>query len=687
MVLTKRLGYGFNGYQVPTTPQGSRSFRRKRSVRKRVEEDPMCAFELLATVAGKLLLEKENSPAPVNTTGGGTLKPAFPKENVKEEQQDELKLHKTGSCDQGDCNTSTQASKNGSQRITKVGRLSECQHASNMVGARPRSIVIKSGPSKKVSSSEGSMFNKNKREFANSPSPDQGKLNSERHSPVAAVSQQGKVEDGISTPPQFEDQKITNGNHEGVVGLYSSEDQMDVDVKPPLVRSVEVPVHGDPMSHISSFPKCKSDTEFSVDRSNDGKSSGCTKPYSTTSKYFRTQRIGDRRIRKFLGSKFWKVGSTYLKDGEFSNSDEDVKSVFYNRKMCYMRRRTQKSSFKRRKLFERGSILTSDSPISCEGISRSPQMGIKEEASSSFSRAYGGNGTSSSIAGQRISFESEEEYPVKLSIKSFKVPELFIEIPETATVGSLKRTVMDAVSAILGGGLRIGVVLQGKKVRDDNKTLLQAGISHSGELDGLGFTLEPNSSEAPQQLTTKTEGRQFLSICDAPEPLKRLPAIPASDPAIIETPTKPPPLTTSGSCVESDQHADPSPPDATASMENNTPSSKALVVLPAMNAEALDIVPKSRRSEAGQRRIRRPFSVSEVEALVQAVEKLGTGRWRDVKLRAFDNANHRTYVDLKVSKHLASRTLNSLFLIPTHPYPPEHGRNHVLVGVPAGIFR
>lgn len=52
--------------------------------------------------------------------------------------------------------------------------------------------------------------------------------------------------------------------------------------------------------------------------------------------------------------------------------------------------------------------------------------------------------------------------------------------------------------------------------------------------------------------------------------------------------------------------------------------------------------------EMGQRRIRRPFTVSEVEALVQAVERLGTGRWRDVKSHAFDHANHRTYVDLKV---------------------------------------
>jgi hypothetical protein len=31
--------------------------------------------------------------------------------------------------------------------------------------------------------------------------------------------------------------------------------------------------------------------------------------------------------------------------------------------------------------------------------------------------------------------------------------------------------------------------------------------------------------------------------------------------------------------------------------------------------------------EFGQRRIRRPFTVSEVEALVQAVERLGTGRF------------------------------------------------------------
>ncbi|CAH9129155.1 unnamed protein product [Cuscuta epithymum] len=81
--------------------------------------------------------------------------------------------------------------------------------------------------------------------------------------------------------------------------------------------------------------------------------------------------------------------------------------------------------------------------------------------------------------------------------------------------------------------------------------------------------------------------------------------------------------------------------------------SRALVAVPNRNMDALAVAPplrRPKRSETAQRRIRRPFSVSEVEALVQAVEKLGTGRWRDVKLRAFDNAKHRTYVDLKICR-------------------------------------
>lgn len=82
-----------------------------------------------------------------------------------------------------------------------------------------------------------------------------------------------------------------------------------------------------------------------------------------------------------------------------------------------------------------------------------------------------------------------------------------------------------------------------------------------------------------------------------------------------------------GNSIESDHDSAPSLTDM--SLDKSTNDSKALVAVPAVSVGALAMVPvhrKSKRSEIVQRRIRRPFSVAEVEALVQAVEKLGTGR-------------------------------------------------------------
>lgn len=79
--------------------------------------------------------------------------------------------------------------------------------------------------------------------------------------------------------------------------------------------------------------------------------------------------------------------------------------------------------------------------------------------------------------------------------------------------------------------------------------------------------------------------------------------------------------------VDNNVNAICSPADI--STKNTMPDSQALVAVPAVTMEALAMVPfhkKSRHSEFLQHRARKPFSVSEVEALVQAVEKLGTGR-------------------------------------------------------------
>lgn len=87
------------------------------------------------------------------------------------------------------------------------------------------------------------------------------------------------------------------------------------------------------------------------------------------------------------------------------------------------------------------------------------------------------------------------------------------------------------------------------------------------------------------------------------------------------------PQTSAFNCPESDHDSVHSYTDV--STLDKTASSKALVPVPDMNSEPLNVTPlrKSRQSELVQRRIRRPFSVAEVEALVQAVEKLGTGRY------------------------------------------------------------
>lgn len=81
-----------------------------------------------------------------------------------------------------------------------------------------------------------------------------------------------------------------------------------------------------------------------------------------------------------------------------------------------------------------------------------------------------------------------------------------------------------------------------------------------------------------------------------------------------------------GNAAESDRGSATSPTDRSIMGPSD---SKALVPVSAEDRKSSAVVPvrrKSKHSVIAQRRIRRPFSVAEVEALVQAVEKLGTGR-------------------------------------------------------------
>uniref|UniRef100_A0A5B7AQG3 Putative telomere repeat-binding protein 5 n=1 Tax=Davidia involucrata TaxID=16924 RepID=A0A5B7AQG3_DAVIN len=642
MVLQKRLDYGFNGYQVPPTPRATRSARRRGSFKKKVDDNQMCAFDLLATVAGNLLLEGESSHSSSDTLTGKEQCVSV-KDSVKKEQQDEDNPLKVKSCNQGSCERSFFVSELVSQAPVLNHSLKEFPHTLNDACSGLASVITTSDCSEKVGSAE---------KFVNKSKIESGSI-------------ANKVELGSCGFQETSDCTLEDENKKqikigpaktGMVSVStgpdncSSEDPAVWDRKPPALgsvdNSVKLPLCRDHVPR-GSFPVCRDDVKLVI-RDDDENSSGCTQP-STKIKAFRPPpRIGDRRIRKLLASKYWKV-TPKLKDEELFNPDAEINPVYRTRKNGYKRQRSQRDyPFKKRKFYDRSSVSNSDGGICNEGISTSPGKGFSGVASGLGTKMHGATGTSFCGTGQRTSFQSRDSH-VKLRIKSFRVPELFIEIPETATVGSLKRTVMEAVTAILGGGLHVGVLLQGKKIRDDNKTLLQSGISHDNKLDALGFTLEPNPSQTPPPLCP--EDRPFLLPCDTPQPLTRFPPVPNVVHNIVQQGTSDatpdPPTTNLGNFIESDHDSAPSPPDM--SIDKSMNDSRALVSVPAMDVEALAVVPmrKSKRSEVVQRRIRRPFSVTEVEALVQAVEKLGTGRWRDVKLRAFDNAKHRTYVDLK----------------------------------------
>jgi len=102
---------------------------------------------------------------------------------------------------------------------------------------------------------------------------------------------------------------------------------------------------------------------------------------------------------------------------------------------------------------------------------------------------------------------------------------------------------------------------------------------------------------------------------------------PALDSGITDTLHDSPLLTYPGNLIESNHESTSSLADTT--VDKITSDSRALVPVPA-STEALAVVPvsqKIKRSEFVQRRTRRPFSVAEVEALVHAVEELGTGRY------------------------------------------------------------
>ncbi|XP_075502699.1 telomere repeat-binding protein 4-like [Primulina tabacum] len=651
MVSKKRLGDKFNGFQVPVIPRAPRSIRRRgRMCKKLVEDNELCPFELLAAVAGKLLQESESSACSNAGEGKGPIgisRDGF----VMGQHGNPLKSE---GLDHGSCAESSFVPEVSVQECNVLSNLEGFPSEGNAPIVECSSVHASSGLLKNVDSDiklglcEGKTNDRFNNKMENGPELQSD--DNKKHISNVSVATTSVVKDPTA--------EYVNTNV-----LINSD------------SNVQLPLYRDPIT--GAFLSNHWNNVKLGDSDDDEYSFGCNKP-STKIRSFRPQPwSGNRRIRKMLTSKYWKAAPK-MKDFDLYNSRERMRSFYRYRKNIYAREKCQRAPIKKRKLFDHRFTIAYDQEASGESISSSPEK-----------RA---SGLPATVKGHQKVKDSR----VKFSIKSFRVPELYIEVPETTTVGSLKRTVLEAVNAILGGGIRVGVVLQGKKVRDENRTLQQAGISEICNLDTLGFTLEPSFTNLPSSMTPKK--LPLALTCDADQQLPRSPAT-ADFGSVISSSSDVPVVTKLATNVDNRKPTSSPETPTNALTDGSIPNSKALVPVDPMNVESLALVPvnpKLKRGEASQRRTRRPFSVSEVEALVEAVENLGTGRWRDVKKRAFEDADHRTYVDLKdkwktlvhtasispqqrrgepVPQELLNRVLSAHSYWSRHQCKQQHGKN------------
>ncbi|GAB2299823.1 hypothetical protein Dimus_033876 [Dionaea muscipula] len=625
MVLNGRIDYRHGGYDAPIIPRAPRSIRGKGSHSRTYKEGQVCPFELLATVAGKLLQECESSSAS-SSAAVGLDHYSISKDAIKHEVPNEGKSFR-----EHDEQGSSEESIFFSTLLLKNCNQKESE--------------------KLVPEIVGEAFLDHASAIASS-----GKVDSDLESAVL------KADDNVVKLPSILEGGSPNCGEPYYADLDKKTDtQLDANwavagakdadgfcEKSPAVghsnEIAELSLHRIAGPGGAPFLQPKDDVNIG-NADDDEIFSQSSQPTTQMKAPLSITHYGDRQIKKLSTSKCWKVAPK-LKNSEVVDTGSKVKHVHRIRKSCHEHERSQRDTpFKKRKLFDQSSIVTYDGGNSSESVSNLPDKDIDVTKISWAAKLHQGNAMSSSSVGYQKS-PSSMNSNVKLSIKSFKVPELFIEVPESATVGSLKKTVMEAVTAILGGGLRVGVLHHGKKVRDDDRTLQQAGISHNYNLDNLGFLLEPRTPTQPS-LPVFSESPVPLTCDSLKNSVHRSQITPKDDLPLWNSPDKSS-VADSGSYGDSSQDFAHCPtPELVHKKERD---SRALIPVPETTAESLAMVPLSQRprgSEVGQRRTRRPFSATEVEALVQAVEKLGTGRWRDVKLCSFENAKHRTYVDLK----------------------------------------
>ncbi|CAN8236531.1 unnamed protein product [Cochlearia groenlandica] len=433
MMLKRKLNCGYNGFDFSNIPKAPRSWKRKVACKRADGDDcsKICGIDLLASLAEKLLEEKESSSS--NSAFQGDKQDRLCVK-IKQEHQDCISEFP----DQGNPLAPKANSENTSETCLQFSSLeNDC--------------ILKQTPCKRENHLVACESKKGDCGFlveSGSFTEDTGFVTADTMFEDGEEARDGLIADtsnGFKLPLGMDD--VPNDSFEGY-GNHSKLGFRDGDEK--YCRYYKL------------SEKCNS--------------------------YRALTRVTNRRISKSMAKKY---GRAFLKTKCFEDmrTDACLKALHRKRKLCHGHNPWKNRTIHRkRRLSAKGLVVNSDEGLSYESVTNSRQRGDR-----GLYKVY------TDILHYMVCMVSHVIFiifAVKLSIKSLRIPELFIKVPKTATVGSLKRTVKEAVTALLGGGICIGVLLQGKKVRDDNNTLSHAGLSCVKNLDKFGFTLKP----LPQKL-------------------------------------------------------------------------------------------------------------------------------------------------------------------------------------------
>jgi hypothetical protein len=751
----KRMEYGFQGYKPPPLPRAMRSARARaggwHKKKNYIDNGGVC-FELLATVAGQLLQEKETEKISSELEGILTT-------GMRQKVQDIWEGEVENSPEQAllDLHNSQHASRSvGASEVT-LGNTTQqlafedshykgCSHENAMASSvvhkklsfldptknedadlsqsisRSTSIIGKSGSANQssdrkrdlellsdsqvtnercmvVPSEEGersTRSNEKEKECICTDSYGEGNLlcgQSLLHPSQDADSKEKLVKGSMGPQEDHEGRGENDVNEISSVhqqrketAYVRTEDEAVLDVHTSLVSltsnagvSIVAGLNSHELGSSVSTEKgphcienkpCDSSMNglkdmINIFRDDDDNSSDITNPSTVTNKLWKTLPAKGTKFGRSISSKYRIIASTRKRNYSkmVVNTDGTVHTESPGSGLRWKRQRTVRYPTIKRKMLAAG-FSTSDinANTSCTVLDVNA---LDIEHYDSPTKPC--SAKSGSIPSPGSAPVSSSQKAVKLGIKSFTVPELFIEVPESATVANLKKAATEAVINLLEGGFQVRILLQGMKVTDENATLIQVGASHPEKLETVGFMLEPNSIPSS---STGADDPLFMLSHAASRTSSTYPKASCSGTSIDIEVNK---GLIDGSCSETNGmfSADVAQmagcqtqvdinqwvmSESDLIMSSSHPQavsySGALVVHPSVDDsnQGLTLVPvrhRSRRADIGKRRLRRPFTVAEVEVLVQAVEKLGTGRWREIKLHAFDHAKHRTYVDLK----------------------------------------